>query len=115
MSGGNKQKLVVARELAQEAPVIIVENPTWGVDIGAIDNIHRKIMAMREAGHAILLVSSELDEILTLCDRIHVMFQGEISESIPVEKATAKRLGKLMLSKKTPSRRVHTKKGRVHA
>ena len=103
MSGGNKQKLVVARELSLKTPLIIVENPTWGVDIGASSFIHRQILSMRDAGHAILLVSSELDEILELSDRIFVMFEGQLSKEFPISGATRAELGKLMLAKDSTS------------
>tara|TARA_B100000131_G_scaffold154117_1_gene149509 strand:- start:79 stop:438 length:360 start_codon:yes stop_codon:yes gene_type:complete len=97
LSGGNKQKLIIARELSLESDVIIAENPTWGVDLGAINQIHYELLSMRENGHAILLVSSDLDEILTLSDRVLVMFESELSQSFRTEKVTREELGKLML------------------
>ena len=99
LSGGNKQKLIIARELSLESDVIIAENPTWGVDLGAINQIHHELLSMRENGHAILLVSSDLDEILTLSDRVLVMFESELSQSFCTEKVTREELGKLMLMK----------------
>jgi general nucleoside transport system ATP-binding protein len=78
LSGGNLQKLVVARELAYEAPLLIAEQPTRGVDIGAIQFIHRQLLDVRDAGGAVLLVSAELSEILALSTRILVMFEGRI-------------------------------------
>jgi simple sugar transport system ATP-binding protein len=98
MSGGNKQKLVVARELARATPLLIAENPTWGVDIGAIDFIHGEIARMRDEGHAVLLVSTELDEILALSDRILVMYSGRISGELPGRDADRDTLGRLMIS-----------------
>lgn len=98
MSGGNKQKLVVARELARSTPVVIAENPTWGVDVGAIDFIHRKLAAMRDAGHAILLVSTELDEIIALSDRVIVMFEGRIAGEVSGSQMTREKIGRLMTS-----------------
>jgi simple sugar transport system ATP-binding protein len=98
MSGGNTQKLVVARELARATPLLIAENPTWGVDIGAIDFIHGEIARMRDEGHAVLLVSTELDEILTLSDRILVMYSGRISGELPGRDADRDTLGRLMIS-----------------
>jgi simple sugar transport system ATP-binding protein len=77
-SGGNQQKLVLAREMARGPKVLLVGQPTRGVDIGAIEFIHRRIIEMRDAGKAILLVSVELDEIRALSDRILVMFAGHI-------------------------------------
>jgi len=99
LSGGNKQKLIIARELSLESDVIIAENPTWGVDLGAINQIHYELLSMRENGHAILLVSSDLDEILTLSDRVLVMFESELSQSFCTEKVMREELGKLMLMK----------------
>src|SRR5690606_31079560 len=77
-SGGNQQKIVVSREFEQDPDVLIIGQPTRGVDIGAIEFIHRRIIEMRDAGKAILLVSVELDEIRSLSDRILVMFAGRI-------------------------------------
>jgi ABC-type uncharacterized transport system ATPase subunit len=99
MSGGNKQKLVVSRELARETPLVIAENPTWGVDIGAIELIHSELVRMRDAGHAVLLVSTELDEVLTLSDRIAVMYSGSLSEPIDAADADRNRIGALMTSR----------------
>ena len=77
-SGGNQQKIVLAREMERDPSVLLVGQPTRGVDIGAIEFIHRQLLAMREAGKAILLVSVELDEIRSLSDRILVMCGGRI-------------------------------------
>lgn len=98
MSGGNKQKLVVARELKQKKQLVIAENPTWGVDIGAINKIHQELIKMRDMGHAILLVSNEIEEIMGLSDRIYVMANGQLSEPMSSAQVTANKLGKLMLS-----------------
>ena len=103
MSGGNKQKLVVARELEQKKQLVIAENPTWGVDIGAINKIHQELIKMRDMGHAILLVSNEIEEIMGLSDRIHVMANGQLSESMSSAQVTANKLGKLMLSHSDPT------------
>jgi len=78
LSGGNLQKVVVARELDHQAPVLIAEQPTRGVDVGAIEFIHKRLIAMRDQGKAVLVVSVELDEIRSLSDRILVMFAGRI-------------------------------------
>jgi general nucleoside transport system ATP-binding protein len=96
LSGGNLQKVVVARELAHGAPVLIAEQPTRGVDVGAIQFIHGRLLAERDRGHAILLVSAELAEILALADRILVMFEGRIVADLPREKADEQTLGFLM-------------------
>ena len=103
MSGGNKQKLVVARELKQKKQLVIAENPTWGVDIGAINKIHQELIKMRDMGHAILLVSNEIEEIMGLSDRIHVMANGQLSESLNSDQVTANKLGELMLSRNEPA------------
>ncbi|MFQ6181791.1 ABC transporter ATP-binding protein [Sinorhizobium meliloti] len=79
LSGGNQQKVVLAREIGQNPDLLLIGQPTRGVDIGAIEYIHREIVALRDRGKAILLVSVELDEILGLSDRIVVMFDGQIS------------------------------------
>ena len=78
LSGGNQQKLVVGRELSRGASAILAAHPTRGVDLGAVDAIHRRLLAERDAGHGVLLVSSELSEILALSDRIFVMYEGRI-------------------------------------
>jgi simple sugar transport system ATP-binding protein len=78
LSGGNQQKVVVAREVARNPKVLIAAQPTRGLDVGAIEYVHRRLVAERGAGRAVLLVSLELDEVLSLSDRILVMFEGEI-------------------------------------
>ena len=95
-SGGNQQKLVLAREIERDPRVLLVGQPTRGVDIGAIELIHRRLVAMRDAGKAILLVSSELDEIMGLSDRILVMFGGAIAGELSADGATEQELGVLM-------------------
>jgi simple sugar transport system ATP-binding protein len=85
-SGGNQQKIVLAREIERNPDLLLVGQPTRGVDIGAIEFIHQQIVALRDAGKAILLVSVELEEILSLSDRIAVMFDGRImGERLPLE------------------------------
>lgn len=95
-SGGNQQKLVIAREIEQGADVLLIGQPTRGVDIGAIESIHKRILDMRAAGKAILLVSVELDEIRSLADRILVMFDGIIVGEVPADKADERTLGLMM-------------------
>jgi simple sugar transport system ATP-binding protein len=95
-SGGNQQKLVLAREALPEPQVLLVGQPTRGVDIGAIDFIHGRLRAMRDAGGAVLLVSSELDEILALSDRVIVMNAGRIAGELPIEQCSEASLGRLM-------------------
>jgi simple sugar transport system ATP-binding protein len=95
-SGGNQQKLVLAREAMPEPTVLLVGQPTRGVDIGAIEFIHGRLRAMRDAGGAVLVVSSELDEILALADRVLVMNCGRISGELPIDACTESALGRLM-------------------
>ncbi|SFP36096.1 ABC transporter ATP-binding protein [Tranquillimonas alkanivorans] len=95
-SGGNQQKIVIARELERNPDLLLVGQPTRGVDIGAIEFIHQQIVALRDAGKAVLLVSVELDEIMSLSDRIAVMFDGRImGERLPSE-TDERELGLLM-------------------
>ncbi len=95
-SGGNQQKLIMAREMERDPAVLLVGQPTRGVDIGGIDFIHRRLLAMRDRGKAILLVSVELDEILRLSDRILVMFDGRLVGELLPEHADERQLGLLM-------------------
>jgi simple sugar transport system ATP-binding protein len=95
LSGGNQQKIIVAREMASKPRVLLASQPTRGVDIGAIEFIHRKLVAERDEGSAILLVSAELDEIRSLSDRIAVMYEGRIVSIEPAE-TPEERLGLLM-------------------
>ena len=95
-SGGNQQKIVLAREMERDPDVLIVGQPTRGVDIGAIEFIHSQIVKMRDAGKAILLVSVELDEIRALSDRIVVLFDGRIVGEADPETADEGELGLLM-------------------
>ncbi len=95
-SGGNQQKLVLARELGRAPRVLLVGQPTRGVDIGAIEFIHAQLRALRDAGAAVLVVSSELDEILALADRVVVMNEGRITGELPVAECSELRLGVLM-------------------
>jgi general nucleoside transport system ATP-binding protein len=100
-SGGNQQKMVLARELSRAPRLLLVGQPTRGVDIGAIEFIHRNLIAMRDAGSAVLLVSVELDEIMSLSDRILVMFEGRIVGEVPAEKADERLLGLMMANAAT--------------
>jgi ABC-type uncharacterized transport system ATPase subunit len=96
-SGGNQQKLVLARELGQLPKVLLVGQPTRGVDIGAIEFIYGQLRAMRDAGCAVLVVSSELDEILALANRVIVMNQGRVTGELAIEDCTEASLGLLMV------------------
>ncbi|GFZ83104.1 heme ABC transporter ATP-binding protein [Elstera cyanobacteriorum] len=95
-SGGNQQKIVLAREIHRDPDLLLIGQPTRGVDIGAIEFIHRRIVDLRDAGKAVLLVSVELDEILSLADRIIVMAAGKITGILPRAEADERRLGLMM-------------------
>ena len=96
LSGGNQQKIIVAREFSRPNKLLIAAQPTRGIDVGSIEFIHRSIIAQRDAGVAVLLVSAELDEVLSLADRIAVMYHGEIMAILPAAEATRERIGLLM-------------------
>jgi simple sugar transport system ATP-binding protein len=96
LSGGNKQKVIVAREFSRPVKLLIANQPTRGIDVGSIEFIHNQIIEQRDNGSAVLLVSAELDEILSLADRVAVMFDGHIVKTLPIQEATRERLGLLM-------------------
>ncbi len=95
LSGGNQQKVVVARELSREVKLLIVSQPTRGVDVGSIEFIHERIVAERDEGKAVLLISTELDEVLALADRIAVMYRGKIVGIVDAN-VSRETLGKMM-------------------
>jgi ABC-type uncharacterized transport system ATPase subunit len=96
LSGGNQQKLVVAREFSREPRLLIAAQPTRGIDVGSIEFIHRRIVEQRDKGAAVLLVSAELDEVMSLSDRIAVMYKGEVIKVVAAKDATREELGLLM-------------------
>ncbi len=96
LSGGNQQKMVVAREFSRPIRLLIAAQPTRGIDVGSIEFIHNQIVAKRDQGIAVLLVSAELDEIMALSDRIAVMYKGQIIGVVPRAEATREKLGLLM-------------------
>lgn len=96
LSGGNQQKMVVAREFSRKPQVLIASQPTRGIDVGSIEFIHQRIIQQRDAGAAVLLVSAELDEIMALSDRIAVMYKGQIIAILGAQEATREELGLLM-------------------
>lgn len=96
LSGGNKQKVIVAREFSREVKLLIANQPTRGIDVGSIEFIHKQIVAQRDRGVAVLLVSAELDEVLGLADRVAVMYEGRIVQILPIAEATRERVGLLM-------------------
>jgi ABC-type uncharacterized transport system ATPase subunit len=102
LSGGNQQKSVLARELFHHPRVLIASQPTRGLDVGAIENVYRRLLEYRDAGGAILLLSIELDEILALADRIAVIVNGRFIRTLDITQANAERLGLLMAGEDVP-------------
>jgi simple sugar transport system ATP-binding protein len=100
MSGGNQQKAIIAREMDRNKDLVVAVQPTRGLDVGAIEYIHSQIVAQRDAGKAVLLVSLELDEVMNLSDRILVMYEGEIVGELDPKKTTVQELGLYMAGAK---------------
>lgn len=101
LSGGNIQKLILARELSRQPRIVVAAQPTRGLDIGATEYVHQQLLIQRNAGAAILLISEDLDEILALADRIAVIYEGRIMGILPIEEASMERLGLLMAGVQT--------------
>jgi len=108
LSGGNQQKVIVAREFSRPIKLLIASQPTRGLDVGSIEYIHGRIIQKRDEGVGILLLSTELDEIMSLSDRIAVMYRGKIIAVLPVEEATREHLGLLMagIREEAPAQRL---------
>ena len=96
LSGGNMQKVILARVFERDPKVIVVSQPTRGLDVGATEYVRGKLLEQRDRGAAILLISEDLDEILELSDRIAVIYEGEIMGILPASQADTERLGLLM-------------------
>ena len=96
MSGGNQQKVIIAREIDMSPRLLVVSQPTRGLDVGAIEYIHSRLIEERDKGRAVLLISYELDEILFLCDRITAISKGQITGLLPAEEADERRIGAMM-------------------
>ena len=96
MSGGNQQKAIIAREVDRDKPLIVAVQPTRGLDVGAIESVHSRLVAERDAGKAVLLVSLELEEVMSLSDRILVMYEGEIVGELDPQKTSVQELGLYM-------------------
>jgi len=103
LSGGNLQRLIFAREITSEPKLIVAVQPTRGLDVGAIETVHRLLLAQRAAGTAVLLVSEDLDEILALADRVAVIYEGRIAGIVAADGADVHELGLMMTG--TPSQR----------
>ena len=100
MSGGNQQKAIIAREVEQNSSLTIFVQPTRGLDIGAIENIHKQIIEERNKGKAILLISLELDEVMSLADTIAVIYNGEILKTADAKELSVKEVGEFMMGVK---------------
>lgn len=100
MSGGNQQKAIIARELDREKPLVVAVQPTRGLDVGAIEYIHNQLVSQRDAGKAVLLMSLELDEVMSLSDRILVIYEGELVGEFDPKKTTVQELGLYMAGAK---------------
>ena len=100
MSGGNQQKSIIGREIDKDPKLLIAVQPTRGLDVGAIENVHKEIVAQRDAGKAVLLVSLELDEVMSVSDRILVMYEGEIVGELDPKQTTVEELGLYMAGAK---------------
>ncbi len=96
LSGGNLQKFIVGREIRLAPKVMVVAQPTWGVDVGAAQLIHRALVGLRDAGCAVLIISEELDELFTICDRIAVLAAGRLSTPQPRATLSVEKVGLLM-------------------
>jgi len=101
LSGGNLQKFMVGRELIRSPELIIVAQPTWGVDAGSANNIHQSLISLADQGSAILIISQDLDEILTLCEQIHVLSEGRLSEAVDMKKDGLEKISQLMVGGET--------------
>ena len=101
LSGGNQQKVVVARELNRDPRVMLVNQPTRGIDIGATEFVLQQILAQRDRGSAILLISTELEELLAISDRILVMYEGQIVGEVPPDRSLIEEIGLMMAGKRS--------------
>ncbi|MDB4139603.1 ABC transporter ATP-binding protein [Candidatus Thioglobus sp.] len=101
LSGGNLQKFMVGRELIQNPELLIVAQPTWGVDAGSANNIHQALIELADKGSAILIISQDLDEILSLCDKIHVLSEGKLSDAVDMKSKGLEKISQLMVGGKT--------------
>jgi len=97
LSGGNLQKFMVGRELIRSPKLLIVSQPTWGVDAGSANNIHESLIALADQGSAILIISQDLDEILTLCEQIHVLSEGQLSDAVDMKNNGLEKISQLMV------------------
>jgi len=94
LSGGNLQKFIIGREVEQQPNVLICAHPTWGVDIGAASAIHRQLIALRDSGAAVLVISEDIDELFVICDRMSALYEGQLSEAVNTEETSIEEVGK---------------------
>jgi simple sugar transport system ATP-binding protein len=111
LSGGNQQKIILAREIDAAPKVLVVVQPTRGLDIGAIALVHERIRRERDAGRGVLLISLDLDEVLALADRILVLYGGRAAGDVPGEGADEKALGRMMLGQPLEAPRQEAARG----
>ena len=97
LSGGNLQKFILGREIMLNPEVMLVSQPTWGVDIGAATAIRRRLLEMRDSGVAILVISEELEELFEICDILHVLHEGRLSPALASAETTAQDVGAYMI------------------
>jgi simple sugar transport system ATP-binding protein len=93
LSGGNLQKFIIGREIHQHPQVLICAHPTWGVDIGAASSIHRKLIALRDAGAAIVVISEDIDELFIISDRLAALYEGQLSPMVKTADTTIEEIG----------------------
>ena len=107
LSGGNLQKFILGREMLQNPKLLVAAHPTWGVDVGAAAAIHRALLALRDAGAAILIISEDLDELLAIADRVGAICRGRLSPVVATEEAGRERLGEWMSGLFGPGAEAH--------
>lgn len=105
MSGGNQQKAIVAREIDLDPEILVAVQPTRGLDVGAIEYIHKQLIQQRDEGKAVLMISLELDEVMNVSDKIIVIYEGEIVAELDPRKTTIQELGLYMAGAKRQERR----------
>ena len=105
LSGGNQQKVIVARELSRAIRLIVASQPTRGLDVGSIEYVHSRLVAARDAGAGVLLISAELDEVMALADRIVVMYRGRLVGPFDAGALTREQIGLLMAGVRADGRR----------
>jgi len=115
LSGGNQQKLVVARELARNPDFLLINQLTRGIDIGATELVMQEVLKQKEKGKAILLISTELEELFAICDRILVMFEGQFLGEVPPDRARLEEIGLLMAGNREEAQRLHNRAGAIEA